>query len=46
VRIVIADDSALLQEGLGRLLQEAGMEVVASVGTSKATRRRTTVSPI
>jgi len=32
VRIVIADDSVLLREGLSRLLVEAGMEVLAAVG--------------
>jgi len=31
MRVVLADDSALLREGLARLLTEAGMEVVASV---------------
>jgi DNA-binding NarL/FixJ family response regulator len=31
VRVVIADDSALLREGLARLLTEAGIDVVASV---------------
>jgi DNA-binding NarL/FixJ family response regulator len=32
VRAVIADDSVLLREGIGRLLAEGGIEVVASVG--------------
>jgi DNA-binding NarL/FixJ family response regulator len=32
VRVVIADDSALLREGLARLLEEAGIEVCALVG--------------
>ena len=32
MRVVIADDSALLREGLARLLQEAGVEVCAVVG--------------
>jgi len=32
MRVVIADDSALLREGLARLLQEAGVEVCAMVG--------------
>jgi DNA-binding NarL/FixJ family response regulator len=31
MRVVIADDSALLREGLSRLLAEAGVEVCASV---------------
>jgi DNA-binding NarL/FixJ family response regulator len=32
VRIVIAEDQALLREGLGRLFADAGHEVVASLG--------------
>ena len=32
MRVVIADDSALWREGLARLLEEAGVEVVALVG--------------
>jgi DNA-binding NarL/FixJ family response regulator len=32
MRLVIADDSALLREGLGRLLDEAGIEVVGRTG--------------
>jgi DNA-binding NarL/FixJ family response regulator len=32
VRVVIADDSVLLREGLARLLTEAGVEVCAKVG--------------
>jgi DNA-binding NarL/FixJ family response regulator len=36
VRIVIADDSVLLREGLARLLAEAGMTVVAAVGDAAA----------
>jgi DNA-binding NarL/FixJ family response regulator len=36
VRIVIADDSVLLREGLSRLLAEAGMTVVAAVGDAVA----------
>jgi DNA-binding NarL/FixJ family response regulator len=32
VRVVVADDSVLLREGLVRLLAEAGCEVVAAVG--------------
>jgi len=32
VRVVLADDSVLLREGLARLLAEAGCEVVAAVG--------------
>lgn len=36
MRVVIADDSVLLREGLGRLLAEAGIETVASVGDGEA----------
>jgi DNA-binding NarL/FixJ family response regulator len=36
VRVVIADDSALLREGLSRLMSEAGVEVCASVGDATA----------
>jgi DNA-binding NarL/FixJ family response regulator len=33
VRVVIADDEALLREGLARLLADAGVDVVGKVGT-------------
>ena len=36
MRVVIADDSGLLREGLARLLAEAGIDVVASVGDGEA----------
>ena len=36
MRVVIAEDWALLREGLTRLLQEAGHEVVARVGDAEA----------
>jgi DNA-binding NarL/FixJ family response regulator len=36
VRVVIADDSALWREGLARLLEESGVEVVALVGDAPA----------
>ena len=32
VRVVIAEDSVLLREGLGRILAEYGDEVVAALG--------------
>jgi DNA-binding NarL/FixJ family response regulator len=32
VRVVLADDSVLLREGIARLLEEAGLEVVAQAG--------------
>ena len=36
MRVVIADDSALLREGLTRLMVEAGIEVCATVGDAPA----------
>jgi DNA-binding NarL/FixJ family response regulator len=36
VRIVIAEDSALFREGLARLLEDAGHEVVARVGDAES----------
>ena len=36
MRVVIADDSALIREGLARLLTEAGYDVVARVGDADA----------
>ena len=36
MRVVIADDSVLFREGLSRLLVEAGIETVASVGDGEA----------
>ena len=36
MRVVLADDSVLLREGLVRLLTEAGCEVVAAVGDAPA----------
>ncbi len=36
MRVVIADDSVLLREGLSRLLAEAGIETVAAVGDGEA----------
>ena len=40
MRVVIADDEVLLREGLGRLLSEAGFEVVGKVGTAEELRRK------
>jgi DNA-binding NarL/FixJ family response regulator len=34
IRVVIADDSVLLREGVARLLQEAGFDVVGQAGTA------------
>ena len=36
MRVILADDSILLREGLARLLQDAGHEVVATVGDAAA----------
>ncbi|HXL44076.1 MAG TPA: response regulator transcription factor [Gaiellaceae bacterium] len=36
MRVVIAEDSVLLREGLARVLADAGMEVVAQVGDADA----------
>ena len=36
MRVVIAEDSVLLREGLARVLAEAGMEVAAQVGDADA----------
>jgi DNA-binding NarL/FixJ family response regulator len=36
IRVVLADDSVLLREGLARLLAEAGFEVVGQCGTAEA----------
>jgi DNA-binding NarL/FixJ family response regulator/class 3 adenylate cyclase len=35
VRVVIADDSVLLREGIVRLLEDAGLEVVGQAGTAE-----------
>ncbi len=35
VRVVIADDSVLLREGLARVLAEGGFDVVAQVGDAE-----------
>ncbi len=35
MRVVLADDSVLLREGVARLLGDAGFEVVAQVGTAE-----------
>jgi DNA-binding NarL/FixJ family response regulator len=39
MRVVIADDSVLLREGLARLLADAGCEVVATVGDASGLLR-------
>jgi DNA-binding NarL/FixJ family response regulator len=36
MRVVIAEDSVLLREGINRLLTDAGLEVVAAVGDAEA----------
>src|ERR687894_2725121 len=40
LRVVIADDSVLLREGLSRLLEESGMEVVAQAGDGEDLLRK------
>jgi serine/threonine-protein kinase len=40
MRIVIADDETLLREGLARLLEEAGFQVVGKAGTADELLRR------
>jgi DNA-binding NarL/FixJ family response regulator len=40
VRVVIADDEALLREGLARLLEDAGVDVSGKVGTADDLLRR------
>jgi DNA-binding NarL/FixJ family response regulator len=40
VRVVVADDSTLLREGVVRLLQEAGMEVVGQAGDGEELLRK------
>jgi DNA-binding NarL/FixJ family response regulator len=39
VRVVIADDETLLREGLARLLEDAGIDVVGRVGTAEGLLR-------
>ncbi len=34
IRVALADDSVLVREGIARVLEEAGMEVVAQAGTA------------
>lgn len=40
MRVVVADDSTLLREGVVRLLQEAGMEVVGQAGDGEELLRK------
>ncbi|HET9196719.1 MAG TPA: response regulator transcription factor [Solirubrobacterales bacterium] len=40
MRVVVADDSTLLREGVVRLLEEAGMEVVAQAGDGEDLLRK------
>ena len=50
MRIVLAEDEALLREGLGLLLERAGHDVVASVATAAelldAVRRSDPMDPL
>ena len=41
LRIVIGEDDVLLREGIGRLLEEAGLEIVALTGNADDLMRRT-----
>jgi DNA-binding NarL/FixJ family response regulator len=43
LRVVLADDSVLLREGIARLLEEAGLEVVAQAGTAEELLRLVSV---
>ena len=40
MRVVLADDSLLLREGVARLLEEAGLEVVAQAGDGEDLLRK------
>jgi len=40
VRVVVADDSTLLREGVVRLLEEAGLEVVGQAGDGEELLRK------
>ena len=40
MRVVVADDSVLLREGVVRLLEEAGLEVVGQAGDADDLRRK------
>ena len=44
VRVVVADDVMLTREGIVRLLEEAGIEVVAQVGDAEAALREVRAS--
>jgi DNA-binding NarL/FixJ family response regulator len=41
LRLVLADDSVLVREGVARLLTDAGFEVVSQVGDADALLRTT-----
>jgi DNA-binding NarL/FixJ family response regulator len=40
MRVVVADDSVLLREGVVRLLEEAGLEVVGQAGDAEDLKRK------
>jgi DNA-binding NarL/FixJ family response regulator len=40
IRVLVADDSVLLREGIARLLEEAGFEVVAQAGDAEELLRK------
>lgn len=45
MRVMIAEDSVLLREGLGRLLADAGIEVTAAVGEAEPLLREVAAAP-
>ncbi len=45
MKVLIAEDSVLLREGLTRLLEDEGIEVVAGVGDADSFRRRVRADP-
>lgn len=45
MRVLIAEDSVLLREGLVRLLEEEGLEVTATVGDADSLKKRVRADP-
>ncbi len=45
MRVILADDAVVLRQGLARLLAEAGVEVVAQVGTAEELLARVAADP-
>ena len=46
MRVILADDSVLLREGLARMLSDAGMDVVAQVGDADALLAAVDANPV